>query len=100
MDADYSKVDNRTYVEELQHLNVTEKALLLQVLDPESQTVVLLQIGYAQYMTSPLRVGRWCSTMSCKSIPSTTLTIRSHYTKKEIERFTKLGVFKKSHESE
>ena len=63
LDADYSKVDSRTYIEELNHLNSTEKALLLKVLQNHKQ---LFSGGLGTLKVKPIHL----NSVRCVQAPS------------------------------
>ena len=97
LDADYSKVDSRTYVEELKHLNSTEKALLLKVLQNHKQ---LFSGGLGTLKVKPIHLELVDGAVPQHARAFPVPRSLEATTKKEMEHLTQLGVFKKTHDSE
>jgi hypothetical protein len=96
LDADYSKVELTDFVDSLGHLNPEEKRKLVTTLD---QFPTLFGGGLGALDIEPIHLELKDGAKPYHAKPFTIPQAFMNTTKKEIERFEKLGIWKRVHDS-
>jgi len=96
LDADYSKVEMTDFVDSLGHLNPDERSELVTTLD---QFPTLFGGGLGALDIEPIHLELKDGAKPYHAKPFTIPQAFMHTTKKEIERFEKLGIWKRVHDS-